>query len=924
MISVLHVAEKPSVAQAIAHALAQGRPVHSEQSAPCPTHELEGTWPPPGQQGQQAQPPVLPQRARFRVTSVVGHVYSTDFEGSGGSDVGDWARVDPLALLSGAVRVCKVAERASVVAHLRRVARGVHVVVLWLDCDREGEAICFEVLAAVAGCPVPGAAVLRARFSAVTAHDVRAALGSLGVPNECEARAVDARQELDLRIGVAFTRFQTLYFRERYASVSAAAAADGGGSGHRGRGGCMGPSALISFGPCQTPTLGFCVSRHDEIARFVPQPFWHVVATLGCGGVQVRAEWRRGRVFDRAAAADAFHQLQRHAGKAGAAVVQSVRNIRLKKGRPLPLNTVELLKAASRQLRMGPAHTMRVAEGLYTAGHISYPRTESSRYPASFDVAEAVGQHCGHPVWGGYARALLALGVSASSAPGQDGGVDMGDHPPITPTASVSEAQLSGDAWRLYEHISRHFLATVSPDCEIVRTEADVLIGGEAFEAVGQRVTSGGWTNVMPWHQPRSDECGGGDNNLAGFQGMSGKTVEVARVENVEGKTTAPEHLSEAELVGLMERHGIGTDASIPVHINNVIERGYCRVDASTRTITPTALGVALVHGYMRIDPELVLPAVRANIEQSINQIAKGQVDSKTVVERTLAQFVDKYKHFVANIGLMDELFCEVFPRPGMTSTITSSSSTSTSSTTTTITEAAAEGKLMTRCKCKRLMTLIEPKSVATGMTRLHCSKCQETHDMPQGGVIRQFNGDTCPLCGFELVTFGTGGAGRTGRAQVVCPSCWSVPVLEGVEAHTGCSGCPHATCAYSWRQRGLARCPECDTGMLCVDPGTAPGHSRVSCGGCPYVVSFPRSFRSVSVAVGTVCGQCGATLADITFKSAAQCPLPVKTASITACIVCDPFVVPLTLEAHADMHGDGRSNKRCRGGRGRKRGRGR
>lgn len=83
---------------------------------------------------------------------------------------------------------------------LEREARGCSALVLWLDCDREGENICFEVMENTVPNMLPHAKVYRAKFSAITRPDIMHALSNLTVPNENEARSVDARQEIDLRV----------------------------------------------------------------------------------------------------------------------------------------------------------------------------------------------------------------------------------------------------------------------------------------------------------------------------------------------------------------------------------------------------------------------------------------------------------------------------------------------------------------------------------------------------------------------------------------------------------------------------------------------------------------------------------------------------------------------------------------------------
>ena len=70
-----------------------------------------------------------------------------------------------------------------------------------------------------------------------------------------------------------------------------------------------------------------------------------------------------------------------------------------------------------------------------------------------------------------------------------------------------------------------------------------------------------------------------------------------------EGQTTRPNLLTEADLVGLMDKNGIGTDATIAQHIQTISERGYVieRMEGSTKYLVPSTLGIGLIEGYNEI-----------------------------------------------------------------------------------------------------------------------------------------------------------------------------------------------------------------------------------------------------------------------------------------------------------------------------------
>lgn len=281
------------------------------------------------------------------------------------------------------------------------------------------------------------------------------------------------------------------------------------------------------------------------------------------------------------------------------------------------------------------------------------------------------------------------------------------------------------DTWRVYNFICRHFLGTISRDLKYRTTTVKMSIGTETFSCTANVLIDPGFTKVMTW-QPF-----GSDDPIPPF--TEGERVKINEVRLEESQTSPPGYLTEAELITLMEQHGIGTDASIPVHINNICQRNYVTIE-SGRKLIPTTLGIVLVHGYQKIDAELVLPTMRSEVESMLTLIAKGSADFNAVLHHAIDIFRLKFLYFVKNISNMDSLF-EVSFSP-----------------------LAESGKAHSRCgKCHRYMKYIQSKPA-----RLHCSFCDETYSLPNGGNVKVYREFRCPLDDFELLAFSTGAKGRS------------------------------------------------------------------------------------------------------------------------------------------------------------------
>jgi DNA topoisomerase-3 len=751
----------------------------------------------------------------FKVTAVIGHVYGTDF--APGHD----RTVDPRSLFDAGVEKKESNEKAHIPRHLKNEASGCDVLILWLDCDREGENICFEVMENTRKTMKHPHEVYRAKFSAVTPKDIQVAMQSLGYPNKNEALAVDARQEIDLKVGVAFTRFQTAFYHYKYGNLD---------------------SNVVSYGPCQTPTLGFCVDRSDAINNFKPEPFYVVVPTVEIGGVKMKLGWGRQRIVrDRGLATHYLNQCMH----ATSTKLLTLATSKKSKPRPIGLNTVTLLKICSKNLGIGPQRAMSAAEHLYLSGFISYPRTESTSYPASFDFAEVLHQQKSHSVWGQHARMLLEDGFAAPKK-----GQDAGDHPPITPTRKAEETDLMGTEWRVYEFVVRYFLGTISGDQVIQKTMATFDVAGEKFEWKGKVSITDGFTAVMPWMK-----VGNTGSGMMASHMKQDATYPVEKVELTEGRTSPPGYLTESELISLMEKHGIGTDASIPGHIENICARNYVVVDSHSRTLQPTALGAALVHGYHRIDRELVLPKVRASIEQAITRIAKGEARYQDVVAHSLMVFKSKFDYFVANINLMDSLFQASFSK---------------------LTDMEVNTRVKPKCGlCNRYMKYINLKP-----HRLYCSTCEQVYNLPKSGSIKMSGTEfTCPLDSFELVVH----VDPKGRAIYLCPQCYNNPTYPGMRPASTCVECPNTSCAHNAANFIVSPCTACGVGNLIFDQVNA---TRMDCDKCKYCILLPTNCNKMNVAKSS-CPTCKAKLIHFKYNEK-NTPMPGKLLEFDACVKCD------------------------------------
>lgn len=534
------------------------------------------------------------------MTSVSGHLLEFEFH----QNYNNWHSTPPQALFDVPIQEKCGSNFEPIKRTLEQEARRNQALIIWTDGDREGENIGFEIIR-VCTAANRSLQILRAKFSEITPRAMGIAIRNLVDPDENVSKAVDTRRELDLRFGAIFSRYQTMLLQSN---------------------GCSEQKKVVSYGPCQFPTMGFIINRYLEIMRFVSQPFWSIAVNHKKDGINVNFNWKRHRLFDESACL-AFYSKIMECPKAR---VTSVTGRQKSNWRPEAMYTTSMEKLASNKLRMTAKDAMQIAEKLYTQGYISYPRTETNQFPKGMNLNTLVEHQVNDPRWGEFARRVLNEG----GANPRNGKKTDNAHPPIHPTKPGTG--LTGREAQIYELITRHFLACVSKDAIGNETNITINMNGEEFTTSGLIILEKNYLDVYTYFKWNAKEIPKLHPNE--------EFVPDSIMMN-ESKTVPPQLLTESELIGLMEKHGIGTDATHSEHIDKIQVRQYVKKLPKNNRFCPTKLGLGLYDGYASMQfQHLIKPELRSRLERDLVSIAEAQEDSRRVASRYIEEYRNIYQ----------------------------------------------------------------------------------------------------------------------------------------------------------------------------------------------------------------------------------------------------------------------------------------
>lgn len=508
------------------------------------------------------------------------------------------------------------AKKRTQVKKLKQLVKQASAVYLATDEDREGEAIAWHLREVLE----PKVPVWRMVFDEITESAIRNAVANPRSLDDQLVNAQEARRILDRLYGYEVS---PVLWRK------------------------IGPK--LSAGRVQSVATRLIVDRERERMQFRSAEYWDVEAALrstSSSGDRVQTRLieiagRRvavGKDFDPLTgklSADASvrlvdeplaHSLVERLGGA-TFTVESVTDKPFTNRPNPPFITSTLQQEASRKLRFGVRHTMRIAQSLYENGYITYMRTDST------SLSQQAVQAARKQVAGLYGAQYLpdAPRVYTTKAKGAQEA-----HEAIRPAGEVFrtpkevEGNLSADEYKLYDLIWKRTLACQMKDATGARTTARFVApagehGQTVFSASGKVIHFDGFLRAYVQGSDESEaEADDQERILPPLK--QGDTLAAERIEPLKHNTQPPARYTEASLIKELEERGIGRPSTYATIIHTIQDRGY--VWKKGTALVPTLTAFAVINLLEKHFEDLVDFGFTAKMEDELDQIASGRLSS--------------------------------------------------------------------------------------------------------------------------------------------------------------------------------------------------------------------------------------------------------------------------------------------------------
>ncbi|MCX6786663.1 MAG: type I DNA topoisomerase [Candidatus Kaiserbacteria bacterium] len=458
------------------------------------------------------------------------------------------------------------AGKHEVIEKIKHAATKADEIYLATDPDREGEAIAWHIKE-VANLKKSKRVV----FHEITKDAIEDALAHPRAIDEDLRRAQEARRVLDRIVGYDLSGL--IWKKVRYG---------------------------LSAGRVQSPALRILAEREREIKAFVPEIYFVLSALFKSKSGDIAATCSEQPKTKEEA--DRIVQIGRSARWNVADVTEKAED---RNPRP-PFTTSTLQQVASTRLGFAPSRTMRAAQKLYEAGHITYMRTDSVNLAkeAVAKMAGIVEKEFGKEYL--HVRAYKTTSKNAQEA-----------HEAIRPTdSSHAHAGSTPDEERLYELIRTRALASQMASARIMRTSITAKADRDIplFSATGSRLLFPGWLALDT--KARSE-----DIELPKLS--VGDPLTLLSLGAEEKQTEPPNRYTEAGLIKELEKRGIGRPSTYASIMKTIQDRGY--VEKIVRALKPTATGM-VVSGWLEEHfPEYVSDTFTAEMENELDEIARGE-----------------------------------------------------------------------------------------------------------------------------------------------------------------------------------------------------------------------------------------------------------------------------------------------------------